>query len=78
MPLKLEIIKGLPLPESRTRAVGVARSEKFIYPFAEMEIGDAIEAPVGFLNRVRTAGLMYGKLHGRKYVARGNYIFRTQ
>lgn len=67
--MAFEIIKNaLPLPpKSRERSR---------YPFAEMEVGDAFDVPVGDMtptgavNRVTSASSHFGKLHGRKFAAR--------
>lgn len=51
-------------------AVPAARKRITRYPFAEMEIGDSFLAPVQKATSAASAARIYGRINGRKLVAR--------
>lgn len=54
------------------RAVGLPKSRENLYPFAELEVGDAFEFQVHCIAEVRSAAQWVGKKRNRKFAVRKN------
>lgn len=62
MGTKYKIESDVQMPETRGR--------HYIYPFAEMKVGDSFAVAAGDMEKVRTAASYFGRRNERKYAVR--------